>query len=182
MSPWLWSQVNGSIVTTFLELEDAVDSALSSSGDASPAGTVTITVERGGERRTVCPKVRAPHPSPSPPLLLHHVAPWTQSGLRCNVASDHKHALSVAAPLCDPCHLARFCHLRMSAAHKVVDLHALTPTSFLEVGGGTCHNISYTMAMLEGRCLVNCIVAGVLCTTSLLFFAGVLCTTSLLFC
>ena len=33
---------------------------------------------------------------------------------------------------------------------QVADLQALTPTAFLEIGGGTCHNISYTMALLEG--------------------------------
>jgi hypothetical protein len=33
---------------------------------------------------------------------------------------------------------------------QVADLHQLIPTEFLDVGGGVLHNISYTMAILEG--------------------------------
>lgn len=33
---------------------------------------------------------------------------------------------------------------------KVVDLNALTPTSFLDVGGGVLHGLPYTSALLEG--------------------------------
>ena len=53
-------QVNGNIVTSFVELEAAVDGAITfddATGAAGP-GTVTMVVERGGERLTVVPKVR----------------------------------------------------------------------------------------------------------------------------
>ncbi len=33
---------------------------------------------------------------------------------------------------------------------QVVDLHSLLPTVFLEIGGGTCHIISYTTAVSTG--------------------------------
>ncbi len=46
-------EVNGKVVTSFLELEDVVDAALCDGG----AGTVTLAVERGGERITVSPQV-----------------------------------------------------------------------------------------------------------------------------
>jgi hypothetical protein len=49
-------QVNGTIVTSFVDLEDACDRVLESSGDG--IGTIELTIERGGDELTVFPVVR----------------------------------------------------------------------------------------------------------------------------
>ncbi len=49
-------EVNGKLVTTFIELESAVDDALT--GECgSLAGEVTLLIDRGGQAVTVTPKV-----------------------------------------------------------------------------------------------------------------------------
>ena len=53
------------------------------------------------------------------------------------------------------------CRVVAALVRQVADLQALTPTAFLEIGGGTCHNISYTMALLEGLPMDLVIVAQV---------------------